>query len=588
MTGAQIVAEMLDRLGIRYISGVPGHTVLDLINAVYDKKDRIRPILPRNEEAASFMADAYFRVTHRPMAVFGHISVGSANLLTGVTNAYLDSSAMIVITGNAWSRNQGRGAYQELSRGDRDAATVDMFRGSVKRSWYVDRAERLPEILLRAYRTALSGRPGPVHIDITQDAFAEAVDVELPEVVPLEKTLGRPRADRANMERALALLREAKRPAILAGGGVLLSEASPELMRVAQLLGCPVGTTIHGKGSFPEDHDLAVGITGWVGTVPGNKAMRECDVLLAVGTRFSETDTSGWLPGKPFQIPPTKVIQIDIDPLEIGRYYPIEVGLVGDAKAVLEELAAGLQEDAGDKAAREPWMEEIRASKAEWAEIVRQQFELDSVPIGPGRVIHELRKALPKDGILVCDVGNAAKWASQLFTAYYPGTVLGTMGGAAMGFGAGGAIGAQLAAPDKRVACWIGDGSMAMTLHVLPTVMELGLPIVYVVLNDFAYGAIKRPQDFRYGKGRNIFSLFQTADGRPYDLDFAKVGEALGMGAEKVTDPARLAPALRKAFDANRPYILDVRVELETYVPLQGGGTFPLPQYGAHRTLGAG
>lgn len=579
LSGGEIVAEILARQGVRYASGIPGHTVIDLVDAIFDRQDRIKALLPRNEETSSFAADAYFRVTHQPMLAFGHISVGSTNLLTGVANAAMDSSAMIVISGEIWTKGQGRGAYQELAR-ERDAGTPDIFRGSVKRSWQVNRADKLPEILLKAYKLAVTGRPGPVHIDITQDAFAERIDVDLPERMEPYLPSGRTRGDADATSRAIELLLAAKRPAILAGGGVILSEASEELVELAELLKVPVGTTVMGKGSIPEDHRLAVGITGWVGTVPGNRAMRECDVLLALGTRFSETDTSGWNPGKPFNIPPTKVVQVDIDPNEIARYYPIEVGIVGDVRAVLRDLIAGLRERvrgrSGDHGA---WLSELEQSKAGWQQEVAPFATSNASPINPGRLTKELRAVLPKDAIVISDVGNAHKWIAQQFTAYAPRTVISTMGGAAMGFGPCGAVGAQLAAPDRQVVAWVGDGGMSMSLHVLPTVVEYSLPILYIVVNDNAYGAVKRPQDARYGKGRNLFSMFGGANGA-YRLDFAAVAKATGIEAERVSRPEDIAPALKRALSKRRPYLLDVDSELETYVPMTGGGAFVLPPRG--------
>lgn len=577
MRGADIVAELLARLGVRYVSGIPGHTVIDFVDAVFERQDRLKALLPRNEETASYAADAFYRVSHQPMAVFGHISVGSANLLTGVANAAMDSSAMIVITGEVWTRNQGRGAYQELSL-DRDAGTPEMFRGSVKRSWQVNRAEKLPEIVLKAYKLAVTGRPGPVHLDITQDAFSECVEVELPEHVQAFLPAGRPRGDAEATAHAVEVLLSAQRPAILAGGGVLLAEATSELMELAELLQAPVGTTIMGKGAIPEDHPLAMGIVGWVGTLPGNQAMRDCDVLLALGTRFSETDTSGWTPGKPFAIPPTRLVHVDIDPNEIARYYPVEVGIVGDVRAVLRDLVVGLRARLGDrKLEHREWLRGLEQARVAWHQESIPFLESDAVPVNPGRLVSELRRALPRDGIVVCDVGNAHKWLAQQFTVYQPRTVLSTMGGAAMGFGPSGAIGAQLAAPNQQVVCWVGDGSMSMSLHALPTTIEHNLPIVFVVVNDNAYGAVKRPQDARFGPGRNLFSLFRKESGEPYRLDFAAVARAMGMEAERVSRPEEIAPALQRALSRRRPYLLDVDAELNTYVPMSGGGAFVLP-----------
>lgn len=575
LRGADIVAEILARQGIEYVAGIPGHTVLDFVDALYERRDRINAIVTRNEETAGYMADAYYRVKHRPMAVMFHNSVGAANGLTGVMNAMIDSSAMIVITGNVWTRSQGRNAFQELIA-DRDAGTPDIFRGSVKRAWHVNKAEKLPEVLLKAYKEAVTGKPGPVLIDITQDAFAERIEVELPDHPERWIPAHRPRGDAAATHQALELLLNAERPAILAGGGTLLSEATDALVGLADFLNIPVATTFMGKGSFPENHPLAMGISGWVGTAPANQAMREADVLLALGTRFTETDTSGWTPGSVFNIPPTKVIQVDIDPAEIARYYPVEIGMVGDARAVLGDLLAEAKEHPAAAPDHSEWLASLSAAKETWQSDVAEAAASAAVPIAPARLTKELADALDDNAIVITDVGNSQKWIVQQYPATQPGNVVTSLGGAAMGFGPGGAIGAALAAPDRQVVVLTGDGSMSMSLHMLPTVVEYELPIVYVVANDYSFGSVKRPQDMRFGPGRNLFTIFEDRSAQPYHLDFAAVAQAVGMASERVTQPEDVGAALRRAIDARKPYLLDIEVERETYVP-SGGGVFVLP-----------
>jgi acetolactate synthase-1/2/3 large subunit len=587
LRGADIAAEMLVRLGVSYIAGIPGHTVLDMLDALYERRDRITSVITRNEETAGYLADAYFRIAGRPMATLVHNSVGAANLLTGVMNARLDSSAMIVISGDVWTKSQGRGGFQELAF-DRDAGTPDIFKGSVKRSWQINQAAKLPETFLKAYKESITGRPGPVHIDITQEAFAEWVEVEMPDDVAAFMPAYRVRGDADATARAVALLRTADRPAILAGGGALRSGAGAEIARLATAIGAPIATTISGKGAIPETNPLAVGIVGWVGTPAGNQAMREADVILAFGTRFSEVDTSGWIAGKPFNIPPTRLVHVDIDPAEIARYYPTEVGIVGDARAVASDMAAAWADGsslagsspAGPSAATgrtDAWLTTLRTTQAAWQAEIAPLVASDAVPIAPARVVGAIQAALPADGILITDVGNSQKWVVQQYLVREPGTLITSIGGAAMGFGPCGALGAQLAAPDKRVVCVTGDGSMSMSLHVLPTVVEYELPIVYVVFNDYSYGSVKRPQEIRFGEGRNIFTLFEDRSGEPYRLDFAAVAKAVGMASERVTKPDELAAALERALGSGKPYLLDVEIERDTYVPMTGGGTFALP-----------
>ncbi len=574
LRGSQIVVESLIAQGIEYIAGIPGHTVLDLVEAIRERQHEIKPILVRNEETAAFMADVYFRTTGKPMAIYGHNSVGSANLLTGVLNAYLDSSAMIVITGQVWSRNQGRGAYQELSR-KQDAATSQMFEHAVKRTWHVDRPERLPEIMARAYKTAITGRPGPVHIDITQDAFVEWADCEIPD----PKTYfinDRPVGDPDALKKAVELLLAAKRPAIVAGGGVTLSEAGDEIRKLAEALQAPVVTTVPGKGSMPEDHPLSFGINGWVGSSVANRISKEADVLLAVGTRLSEVGASSWIQGRTYSIPDTKLIQLDIDPDEIAKFYPVEVGIVGDARnsvAAMTELVTSRQHHP----ATDSWLDSLNADQKSWDERAQVDKISDSVPLNPGRLLAELIPLMNADDIIIGDVGNAHKWVAQQYPAVKPRTVISTMGGAAMGFGPCGALGAKLAHPESKVVSWAGDGGFTMVIHALITAAEYRLPVVYVILNDFAYGAVKRPQEMRYGLEKTLFSEFRyEGDQDEYRLDLAAVARAMGISAEVVERPEQIRTAYERAFSENGPYLIDARTYVDAYVPM-GGGIFALP-----------
>lgn len=577
LRGADIVVESLISMGVEYIAGVPGHTVIDLVDALRLRQDRITAIPMRNEEAAGYLADVYYRTADKPMAIFAHSSVGAANLLTGVMNAMLDSSAMIVITGNVWTRNQGRGGFQELSA-ERDAGTADIFRGSVKRSWQVNRADKLAETLIRAHKEAISGRPGPVHIDITQDAFAERIEVELPGNAHDWVPTSRIRGERAATERAFELLTSSPRPVILAGGGTVRSRAGAALLKFAEATGIPVATTAMGKGVFPDSHPLSLGVSGWVGTRHANEALRNADVILALGVRFSETDTAGWTDGAVFNIPQTRLVQIDIDPVEIARHYPVAEGIVADAASALEdllELQAGASAERPDLA---PWFAQIDAARAEWKNDLAAAFDPASTPIEPGRVVQELRKALPEDGILVTDVGNSQKWYIQQFPIERENTFVTSVGGASMGFGPGGVAGAQLANPGKRVVNITGDGSLAMSLHMLPNLVELGLPIVIVVHNDYAWASVNGPQQRRFGAEGDFFTKFKTPGTDSYRLDFAAIAQAAGMQSERVSDPADLEAAFQRAFAANAPYLVDVEVRRDTYVPMTGGGAYPLPK----------
>jgi acetolactate synthase-1/2/3 large subunit len=333
-----------------------------------------------------------------------------------------------------------------------------------------------------------------------------------------------------------------------------------------------------GKGPIPDDHPLNLGVSGWVGTVQANGALRNADVILAVGTRFSETDTAGWTDGAVFSIPPTRLVQVDIDPTEIARFYPVAVGIVGHAAAVMEDmLTLATSKSLPAAPDRSPWNQQIEDLRVEWAKDLAASFDPASTPIEPGRLTQELRKALPRDGIMMTDVGNSQKWIIQQFPIFEPDTFITSLGGASMGFGPGGAMGAKLAAPDKKVAVITGDGSMSMSLHILPDLVEAGLPIVYVVANDYAWASVNGPQLRRFGSDAGFFTLFEKPDGSPYYLDFSEVAKACGMQAEHVSDPEELAAAFERAFAAKGPYLIDVTIRRDTYVPMTARGAYPLP-----------
>lgn len=574
--GSEIITEFLVKAKIPYLIGIPGHTTLDFLDAVYDRQDQIEPILVRHEAVGSFMADGYFRVRHKPIAVYAHSSPGAANLLLGVANAFLDSSSMLVFTGNVFTPFQGRGAYQEVTRKDIDAELISFLRPAVKYTWEVNEGDvkRLPKILARAYSLAISGRPGPVHIDVTQDAFIKRVDTEIPDPTKHMPT-GRIRGDANAVNEAAELLAKAEEPAMLVGGGALISGATPELIQLAEMLDAPVATTIMGKSSFPETHKLSVGISGTWGTGPANKTMKEADVLLALGTRFTETNTSGWLPDRTFNIPPTKLIHIDIDPSEIGKYYPTEIGIVGDVKSVLRDLIDRLS-GLVVKERELPWVKKALKSMDEWRKASEKLREIGSKAINPGRIIKEMRDLLPEDAIVVTDCGNHAKWVAQQFLTSIPGTAIGTMGFGSMGFGVCASLGVKLAAPDRTVICVCGDGGFTMFPQALTTAVEYDIPVIFCIFNDFALSAVRVGQMGPY-KGRVIMTEFRNRKTKEfYNPDFVKIAEAHGAAGELIDYPKEFRTAFSRALKAEAPYLLDIRIDKDAKLP-PGGGAFFIP-----------
>ena len=339
MTGAMYIAECLKQEGVTKVFGQCGHTNYALIDACH--RLGIEYVSFRHEQMAAHAADAYYRVSHKLAVLNVHLSPGLTNALTGVATAAADSTPMVVITGNTPSYHHAREPHQGI-RFHADASQGDIFRPVCKRVWRIDDAKFLPDVMPRALNVAQTGRPGAVLLDVPMDVFSQQVTAPVV-TVARRPNYDRPVAPADGIAAAAALLAQAKAPLIFAGNGATIAEAGDELRRIAEHLGAPVATTLMAKGIFPEDHPLSLGMTGIWGTRVANDLARTADVILAVGTAFGEADCSSWNPAHTFAIPPTRLIQIDIDPQEIGKIYPVEIGLVGDAKATLHALAAALE-----------------------------------------------------------------------------------------------------------------------------------------------------------------------------------------------------------------------------------------------------
>jgi len=566
VTGAKLLTSVLADAGVEVVAGIPGHTILTFANAV-PEQPALRPLLVRHEAIASFAADVYFRLTGRLMAVFTHSIPGAANAAVGVATAYADSSAMLVITGETAKASLGRSAYQELARGY-DGDTAQWFRHITKKAWQPQTALQIVEDALRAIKIATSGRPGPVVLDVFQDLWDEQVEVpELPSAAGfLVRDETRPTT--ASVDRAADILRKAERPLIVAGNGVNLAHAQAELVALAEATNTPVATTVTGKGAFPEDHRLSLGIIGWVGTEPANHAGKNADVIFSIGSRMTESTTSSWQRGITFQLPGQTLIQSDIDVGEIANVFPVDAALVGHAREVLCDV----REATGTVADHLDWLRELAEHKKTWAAVREANARDESSPIKVGRVVDSLRCALGDTKVnLVCDVGKHHKWVAQQFEARAGDAVVSSMGAATMGIGPCGAVGAALGRPESKTIAWTGDGGLTMVPFVLPTVAEYKLPIVYIVIDDGAYGAVANIQQARFG--RTVYSEFTGSGANPgYMLDVSRLSQACGVPSRKVTDPRDIDRALAWVMEQDGPALLDVIVDRKSVAP-DGGGT---------------
>ncbi len=582
--GTDLVVEYLIREKVKHLFGYAGHGAVGLLDGVYDRSDELKVIFPRIESGAGYMADAYYRASGKVAPVYTSTGPGPMLLTVAMANAFYDSSAFVAMTGQVATSQLDSGALQEEYR-HHQADFPSMAKVISKRSFAAHSVDDLAKFLPKAFKIAGSGRPGPVHIDVPYDLWVTKADVDVPD--PEERssmlnwrTPGSPEA----VERALDLLLKARRPLILAGGGVLCSDASEQLQAFAEYVNVPVYSTFMGKGALSARHPLHLGIAGCWGEYPATEAARNADVILAFGARFSDIHCSSWVPGYTYNIPPTKLLHVDIDPQEIGRNYPTEIGIVGDAREVLIQLR-GMAEKRGPKRERSPWHDQIEGYKSEWTNFIEQEKASSEVPIDPRRVIKELRAACSDDTLMITDTGNHQTWVEQYWDAYEPRSVFTPGGFAGMGFGTYGVLGLKLARPERPAVCVTSDGSFMMFPGAVATATEYGIPAVWVILNNYTIGVIRDLQRF-YMDGREIGTSFiKQSTGEFWNPDFAKMAEAMGAGGIVVEQPGDLADAFHTAVNADKPYVLDVRINRDTAVPLIGTWKFP-PIQQAEPTFG--
>jgi acetolactate synthase-1/2/3 large subunit len=560
LTGSEIVVEMLVREGMPYVIGIPGHGTLGLVDALRRRQDRIQVIMPRHEQAAVHMADGYYRVKGQPLAVYTSIGAGASNTAIGLATAYVDSIPLLLMIGETHTHMRGVGVLQEIERQYWSEMPRILF-PAVKRAWHVDTAAQLPRAISQAFNVMHTGRPGPALVTLPMDVQADAVELaDLPEP-GTRRPHDRPAGDPSALQRAADLLIQAKRPVIVAGGGVILSGAEVELRQLAETLGVCVVTTMQGKSVFPEDHPLYAWHMGSNGTTCGNTMTVKADVILAVGVRFADKAASSYRPGASFNIPPTKLIHVDIDPFEIGKNYPVEVGIVGDAKAVL----GGLLDVVRTQTAPRPWQaapytQEIADHVAIWWKHNRELRESDRVPATMGRVIAEARKVLPPEAIVVTSAGNVQAQVFQEMAFTQPRTYLSAGGFSTMGWSLPAAMGAKLAAPEVPVIAMVGDGDFLMTFQEIATAVQYNIPVVSLVMNNQGWQAIRDLQIIAYGEEAPYAVMFER-DGEPATPHIANAAKAFGAHGVRISRPDEVGPALKEALALNRPAVIEVMVD---------------------------
>ncbi|MDE2255865.1 MAG: thiamine pyrophosphate-binding protein [Betaproteobacteria bacterium] len=544
----------LEGRGVKHIFGLCGHTNIAVLSAL--EQSSIRFINTRHEQIAAHAADGYARARNETAVVLSHLGPGLTNAATGVANAALDSIPMVVIAGDVPSHYFGKNPHQEVNM-HADAAQWEIYRPFVKRAWRVDRPDLFPEIIDKAFQLAQSGRPGPVLVSVPMDIFSMEIDDSLfARINRHTHELAKPSIDDPTACRIVEALLSARHPVIYAGGGVILANAADELRQLADFLSLPVAHSLMGKGVLPDDHDLTLGMTGFWGTQFVNDHCRTADWILGLGTRFCEADCSSWESQYTFDIPgATKLIHIDVDPSEIGRNYPAEIGVVADLRQALSVLNRVAREMLPEGRRDDALRKSIAEYRKDFVAGNRKFVEDDSFPMMPERILSVVREVLPRDAIITTDVGWNKNGVGQQFPVYVPGSILTPGGYATMGFGAPAALGAKLACPDRVVVSLVGDGGFGQNPALLATAVEENIPVVWVVMNNFAFGTIAGLQKAHFGT--TLGTVF-VKDGKPYQADFAAVARAYGADGAKIESAAEFKGVLERAIASKRPFVVDV------------------------------
>jgi acetolactate synthase I/II/III large subunit len=541
MTGAQCFAQMMQGYEVSHIFFVPAF----MLKAFAEMEDRpIRRIMVHGEKAAAYMADGYARASGKPGVCMAQM-IGASNLAAGLRDGFMAGAPLIAITGGPTPQSRHRHAYQEVD-------DISQFDAVTKLNASIDHVTRMPDLIRQAFRVATSGAPGPVHLRV-QSHLGQITEEEA-ELDPLVETMYarapafRPSPDISRVQDALALLMRAERPMIVAGGGVMRSGATRELVALAEKLSIPVATSLNAKAAIVEGHPLAVGVAGSYSRDCANRALAEADLVFFIGSHTGGQVTNNWM----FPPPGTKVIQLDIDPQELGRNYPNAVSILGDAKVTLRDML--------DEAPRRPpaaignWPQRVRQLAAEWRGEHEPLRVSDAVPLRPERICREISEVLPPDGVVVSDTGHAGIWTAGMIDLKHPTqSYFRTAGSLGWGFPA--ALGVKCALPDRPVVCFTGDGGFYYHIAELETARRHNINAVIVVNNNSALNQEIRLNDVAYGgqqRGR------AEEMWRFPDIDFTKVAEAFGCAGIRVTQPDQLGDALTRAIAMQRPVVVDV------------------------------
>lgn len=543
LTGAEIVVECLKEQGVDTVFGYPGGAILNIYDALYQHQNEITHILTSHEQGASHAADGYARATGKVGVCLATSGPGATNLVTGIATACMDSIPVVAITCNVTNNLLGKDSFQEI---DITGVTMPI----TKYNFIVKDVKRLATVIRRAFTIAQSGRPGPVLVDITKDVTAALCEYErqVPEaIVPQSDTIRE-----EDMDRAVEMIRKARKPFIFAGGGAVLANASEELRAFANKIQAPVADSLMGKGAFDGAHELYTGMVGMHGTKTSNFGITEADLLIVVGARFSDRVTGN---ASKFARN-AKILQLDIDPAEINKNIKVDASIIGDVKIILRKLNARL-----DPANHDEWIAHIERMK----DMYPLRYDKNTLT-GPF-IVQTINEVTQGDAIIVTEVGQHQMWAAQYYQFRRPRTLLTSGGLGTMGYGLGAAIGAKMGCRDKTVINIAGDGCFRMNMNEIATATRYNIPIVQVIINNHVLGMVRQWQTLFYGKRYSQTILNDS-------VDFVKLSEAMGAKAYKVTQKEELEPVLREAVSLNIPVVIECQISCDEKV-------FPMVSPGA-------
>lgn len=564
-----------------YVLGIPGHGILGLFDALResDTAGKVRYLQVKHEQAAVHIADGYYRVAGKPLATLSSIGPGSMNTLIGLATAYVDSSAMISLCGDVHTNMKGVGVLQEVER-TQDTYFLKVIEPVTKRAWRLENVEQLPRVMDSAFRNMSNGRPGPVALTLPMDVQSQNFETALPQS-PYKAPETSARVSDDSVAKAIEIMKSAKRPVILAGGGALKAKAAKELEALAEQWGAAVVTTLAGKSAFPEDHPLYCYHTGSKGTPIGIEICKNADVILAVGARFADETTCSYRYGSAFSFPETKLIHVDLCAEEIGKNYAADLGIVADLKMALKQFreAYTVHED------RAEYRQEIAQLRKTWAEMLAQKRAAKTENCTISQLIGEMNRVLPKNTIITTSSGNTQAQLFQEYCFAEPNTCLTTGGYSTMGWAVPAAAGAKLASPESPVVALVGDGDFMMTMQEMATLMQYQIPVVIIVANNSGWFAIKDLQKDAYGDEYTFGNDWMKGD-ELYSPDFAAAAAAFGMPSKRISRLEDVEGALQEAMSAGTPYLLEVDVCRD--YPYTGGEAFgwwdmPVPTYIAEK-----